>query len=231
VWLLLANVQLLFLAIPPSSHLPSLLVPLIMADTSVLEIARSNHEESERYESALVDLLLSSNPSSHLDQLNKSHKSSILLDRIAQRNSILLDFYNDYTTERKQELSKLNGQDDVEMLDATDSTTSATFQEFYSRLNKLKDYHAKYPSLEPVSSSASNQLSIPTNEDVGLEKKFSGEESNGRYLDLYQHHETFLNLKGVKKISYLNYVDTLEKFNGEGSILGKDTKKGEAYKM
>lgn len=209
-----------------------------MADTSILEVARSNHEESERYESALVDLLLSSNPTktTHSDQLLKSHKASILLDRITERNSFLLDFYNDNTGERKRELNQLgasqnqNGNEDGE--NSASTSSDSVFTEFYQRLNKIKDYHSKYPSLEPVS--FNNNLNLPEIQEIGLERKFSGEESNGRYLDLYLLHEKFLNLKGVKKLSYLSYLDKFDRLKGdeeeEVRILGRETKKGEAYK-
>lgn len=210
-----------------------------MADTSILEVARSNHEESERYESALVDLLLSSNPTktTHSDQLLKSHKASILLDRITERNSFLLDFYNDSTGERKRELNQLGNQNENQNENQDGdgeigNSASSTFTEFYQRLNKIKDYHSKYPSLEPVS--FNNNLNLPEIHEIGLERKFSGEESNGRYLDLYQLHEKFLNLKGVKKLSYLSYLDKFDRLKGdeeeEVRILGRETKKGEAYK-
>ena len=39
---------------------------------------------------------------------------------------------------------------------------------------------------------------------------FSGEEGYGRYLDLYNNHTTYTNLKGMgKRPSYLQYLDLL----------------------
>jgi splicing factor 3A subunit 3 len=41
---------------------------------------------------------------------------------------------------------------------------------------------------------------------------FSGEESNGRFLDLTQLHEEYLNLPGVKRLTYLQYLDNFDAF-------------------
>ena len=51
--------------------------------------------------------------------------------------------------------------------------------------------------------------------DVGtieLEKKFSGEESYGRYLDFNTLHGEYINLKGVKKMDYLQYLNEFDDF-------------------
>jgi splicing factor 3A subunit 3 len=44
-----------------------------------------------------------------------------------------------------------------------------------------------------------------------LDKKFSGEESFGRFLDLHELHDQYLNLKDVKRINYLTYLEQMEK--------------------
>lgn len=59
---------------------------------------------------------------------------------------------------------------------------------------------------------------------------FSGEESAGRFLDLYLQHEQFLNLKGVRRITYLQYLDDFDKVAGESSRISRETKKGEQYR-
>lgn len=38
--------------------------------------------------------------------------------------------------------------------------------------------------------------------------EFSGEENNGRFLDLHAQHEVFVNLKGAKHVEYMDYVQT-----------------------
>lgn len=45
-----------------------------------------------------------------------------------------------------------------------------------------------------------------------LEKLFTGEESYGRYLDLNALHTEYINLKGVKKLDYLQYLNAFDNF-------------------
>lgn len=45
---------------------------------------------------------------------------------------------------------------------------------------------------------------------IAIALLFSGEESYGRYLDLYANHATYCNLKNVgKRPAYLHYIDIL----------------------
>ena len=45
---------------------------------------------------------------------------------------------------------------------------------------------------------------------IAIALLFSGEESYGRYLDLYSSHTTFCNIKNVgKRPTYLQYLDIL----------------------
>lgn len=41
---------------------------------------------------------------------------------------------------------------------------------------------------------------------------FTGEESNGRYFDLTQSHEEYLNLPNAKRITYLQYLSVFDRF-------------------
>jgi splicing factor 3A subunit 3 len=45
-----------------------------------------------------------------------------------------------------------------------------------------------------------------------LETIFSGEEGFGKYLDLHALHEQYLNLKHIRKITYLSYLSTFDSF-------------------
>ena len=45
---------------------------------------------------------------------------------------------------------------------------------------------------------------------IAISLLFSGEEAYGRYLDLYAHHSSYVNLKNInKRLSYLQYLDVL----------------------
>ncbi|KAL1922658.1 uncharacterized protein VTP21DRAFT_10197 [Calcarisporiella thermophila] len=50
-------------------------------------------------------------------------------------------------------------------------------------------------------------------EDDPLERLFSGEEGYGRYLDLHYVFDLYVNLKGVRKLNYLQYLDQFDKFS------------------
>lgn len=124
---------------------------------------------------------------------------------------------------------------------------SSDFSEFYERLKVIKEHHRKYPH-EPVESAESefiynqqkkeeedyegkllmvikvNSIHIIT---VELEKLFSGEESLGRYLDLNTLHAQYINLKGVKKLDYLQYLSEFDDFQ---TCYPKSIKSTEEYK-
>ncbi|PWY97986.1 hypothetical protein BCV70DRAFT_202473 [Testicularia cyperi] len=229
-----------------------------MADTSLFEVARQTHEEAERYQQALVDILVSSssnNATTHKDKLKRAHKASNLLDRIASRYQYLDDFYTDARGERAQELESLATQHPPAAStsitdDAKADDNQIAFGEFYARLGRIREYHEKYPgavpdvfsvdftALESRSGGGGGATSGPAPTDgyvdaAGLDfidRMFSGEETAGRFLDLYVHHEAFLNLRGVKRSSYLQYIDDFDKLSGPSSKIPNDTKRSEAYK-
>lgn len=62
---------------------------------------------------------------------------------------------------------------------------------------------------------------------IELEKLFSGEESTGRYLDLNTLHTMYINLKGVKKLDYLQYLSEFDDFV---TVYPKSIKTTEEYK-
>lgn len=69
--------------------------------------------------------------------------------------------------------------------------------------------------------------SLNSFEYVELEKMFSGEESLGRYLDLNPLHTHYINLKGVKKLDYLQYLNEFDDF---ATNYPKSIKSTEEYK-
>jgi splicing factor 3A subunit 3 len=62
---------------------------------------------------------------------------------------------------------------------------------------------------------------------AALEAKFSGEEGLGRYLDLTQSFQVFLNLKGAKKVSYLTFLEDFGKWE---DLLPIETRRSGEYK-
>ncbi|KAI5119507.1 hypothetical protein M0805_002443 [Coniferiporia weirii] len=173
---------------------------------SIIEVQRQTHEEIERFERALATVL-SKPHSTQRTKLANEHKASQILDRITSRAHTLHNIYQDEAA-RKAEIDAISGYKPDDMT------------EFYSRLSKIKEYHLKYP--DQVVGGFELELAALVDNDVGeadgddyeeedpISLLFSGEESYGRYLDLYVHHTAYINLKNiVKRLSYLQYLDAL----------------------
>lgn len=84
---------------------------------------------------------------------------------------------------------------------------------FYTRLRDLRDVHRSSPALVAVPTEADRDRSLIS--AAYQPTQFSGEEGNGRYLDLLSHYQAYLNVcnsncsgKGVGaiKIEYYEYV-------------------------
>jgi splicing factor 3A subunit 3 len=48
---------------------------------------------------------------------------------------------------------------------------------------------------------------------LAIDKLFSGEEGGGRFLDLHELHTQYINLKDVKRISYLVYLEQVHRLD------------------
>jgi splicing factor 3A subunit 3 len=99
---------------------------------SLIELQRQNHEEIERFQRVLTDLL-AQHPPTHKESISQQHKAAQILDRIQARQLALNRQYEDQQL-RQVELDALSApaqQDDL--------------TQFYARLVKIKDHHRKYP--------------------------------------------------------------------------------------
>lgn len=103
---------------------------------SVIEVQRQTHEEIERFQRALYELL-SKPSSSHESNLQAEHRAAQVLDRIETRMTALNNFYVDEDT-RKAEIDLLSTPAKADDL-----------SEFYSRLVKIQEHHNKYPDSAP----------------------------------------------------------------------------------
>lgn len=92
-------------------------------------------------------------------------------------------------------------------------TTGDQFEEFYKQLEGIRDFHKRYPN-EPVENleRAYKRRQPGEGEVPGMEidNMFTGEEGFGQYLDLTMIHEDYLNLPGVKRLSYVQYLDVFD---------------------
>lgn len=199
-----------------------------MAETSVFEQARMTHEEIEQYEDALVDTLIHP-PNSSSKRLNMHWElvSSELLDKLVGHYRSLSDMYADHDHERAAEWDALGRQDEA-------AGEDGMYAEFYARLGKVQDYYKRYPENAVALQTTATPSILARGEelmsDVGMmDREFSGEEMSGRFLDLYEQYEMYINLKGVERISYLEYLARLDRMCGADAGAPASTKRTEAY--
>ncbi|KAI7907060.1 uncharacterized protein BX663DRAFT_426963 [Cokeromyces recurvatus] len=182
---------------------------------NILEKQRSAHEVIEQLEQAIVDQYME-DAKTHRERLFNEHAVNKFLTRISEKSAYLAELYEDKDGLRQSEMESLSGSSD--------------FNEFYERLKVIKEHHRKYPN-EPVELPEiefTNMVKRKEEEDFEeLEKLFSGEESLGRYLDLNAVHILYINLKGVKKLDYLQFLSEFDDF---ATIYPKSTKSSEDYK-
>lgn len=135
------------------------------------------------------------------ERLNRDHQISGFLNRIQEQSKRLLDIYHDTEGIRTREIRTIS--------------TGDPFDEFYKQLNEIKDFHRRYPN-EPVENleRAYKRKAPGEGESATMEvdNMFTGEEAFGRFLDLTTLHEEYLNLQGVKRVSYLQYLNTFDMF-------------------
>ncbi|KAI8520637.1 PREDICTED: splicing factor 3A subunit 3-like [Branchiostoma belcheri] len=166
---------------------------------TLLEQQRRYHEERERLMDAMVKEMLHK-PGSHREQINSEQRCKQLLDRYMEVCANLKELYEDKDGLRKEEVDALSGPNE--------------FQEFYSRLKAIKDFHRKHP----------NEISVPMSVEFEMVKEarenptdeamvdFTDEEGYGKYLDLHECFEKYINLKGIEKVDYITYLNVFDQF-------------------
>ncbi|QQP40752.1 Splicing factor 3A subunit 3like [Caligus rogercresseyi] len=180
----------------------------------LLEQQRHQHEERERLMDLLVAEVLQGKKASHRESLNSEHRQRRLLDRYASVTQGLVDIYEDEDGGRRDEISALSGE----------------FSEFYGRLKGLKEFHKRHSVVSPMAlefDALKKEISKPGDQQESL-VEFAGEEGYGRYLDLHEPYEAFMNLKGAQKDS-LDYIAYLSVFHKLDSLVPRE-RKGADYK-
>ncbi|KIW86968.1 uncharacterized protein Z519_12433 [Cladophialophora bantiana CBS 173.52] len=186
----------------------------------ILEDQRFLHEDLERLEQAITDRVAEDpkNASQIKDRLTRDHQIDGFLTRIQEQSKRLLDIYKDAEGLRLKEVQSLS--------------TGEPFEEFYKQLEEVKDFHRRYPN-EPVENleRAYKRRRPEEGEYIPSEvdNMFSGEESNGRFLDLTQLHEDYLNIPGIKRLTYLQYLDNFDAFEPPRLPIKRQNKISDQY--
>lgn len=110
--------------------------------------------------------------------------------------------------------------------------TGDPLAEFYKQLADIKSFHQKYPN-EPVENlERAYKKKTPAEGDVvvsEIDNMFTGEEAYGRFLDLTGLHELYLNLPGIKRPLYLQYLDIFDTFTPPVCAIKRPDKMTDRY--
>lgn len=198
----------------------------------LIEDQRFIHEDLERLEQGIADRIaeepknvretaslrrLVANRSQIRDHLKRDHEIAGFLDRIHDQSKRLLDIYNDTEGVRAKETQNI--------------TTGDPFDLFYKELEGIKDFHRRYPN-EPVENLERAYKRRNVGEEAvpsEVDNMFTGEEGFGRFLDLTIPHEAYLNLQGVKRLTYLQYLDNFDAFTPPQLPLKRSNKLSDQY--
>ena len=130
-----------------------------------------------------------------------------LLRKVTEQGKVLQSLYRDEDGARRREIEALQSADE--------------FKEFDKQLRDIKNFHQRYPN-QPVED-LEGTYSLAHIKEEGqsmLESLFTGEEAYGRFVDLTNLHEEYLNLKSIKRITYLSYILVCTDF----TIITKNTR-------
>lgn len=140
------------------------------------------------------------------------------MNRIQDQSNRLLEIYKDVDGLRAKEIQSIS--------------TGEPLEEFYKQLGEIKTFHQKYPN-EPVENleRAYKKRTPAEGETVvsEVDNMFTGEEAYGRFLDLTTIHEQYLNLPGIKRLTYLQYLDHFDTFSQPSKKADKMTDSYFAY--
>lgn len=120
-----------------------------------------------------------------------------LLNAHQSRSAQLGALYADADGARKEELASMTQR-------SAEGSMAPVFTTFYNQLRSVREYHRKFPSA-PSTESAETTL-IAAVLEAAPEVGFTGEEAEGRYVDMHALHEAYLNLKGCERIDYCTYL-------------------------
>uniref|UniRef100_A0A2P2KRP2 Splicing factor 3A subunit 3-like n=1 Tax=Rhizophora mucronata TaxID=61149 RepID=A0A2P2KRP2_RHIMU len=179
--------------------------------STLLEVTRAAHEEVERLE-RLVVKDLQNEPATAKDRLFQSHRVRNMIDTIISTTERLVEIYEDKDNARRDEIAALGGQT---------ATGTNVFSAFYDRLKEIRDYHRRHPVARVViDANANEQYEALLKEEPVIE--FTGEEASGKYLDMHELYNLYINLTFDKKsgqpIEYSTYLDV---FSQPENIPGK----------
>ncbi|KAI3854679.1 hypothetical protein MKX03_005275 [Papaver bracteatum] len=168
--------------------------------STLLEVTRTKHEEVERLERLIVKDL-QNKPSSNCERFFQNHRVRNMIEAINYSTKKLIEIYEDNDNARKDEIAALGGQT---------ATDTDVFRAFDERLKDIRDYYKCHPNYPSYQQEESDQELLKQEPHV----EFSGEEGHGRYLDLHELYNEYINSKFAERneetkepIEYFAYLD------------------------
>ncbi|KAI9501559.1 hypothetical protein BX070DRAFT_228045 [Coemansia spiralis] len=205
---------------------------------SLLEQQRQAYEDIERLEQAIVDLMLQ-DLTKHRYKLIREQKISELLNQVQSRSRLVADIENDASGLRKKdvdEVTKDRFDDFYKKLRLIrsyyrlhpEAIVIPPELEYIKYKNNPEELEDKRKEIEAkVASSAKDgdedaeilaetehsslETFVTAESEEKLETIFSGEERLGRYVDLNEQYELYLNIKDAKHLTYLEYLAVFTK--------------------
>ncbi|KAJ6832668.1 splicing factor SF3a60-like protein [Iris pallida] len=163
--------------------------------STLLEVTRSAHEDVERLE-RLVVRELQREPTSSRDRLFQNHRVRNMIRTVIDTTHKIVDIYEDADNSRRDEIAVLGGQN------AAGGTN--LFSAFYDKLKEIREYHRRHPGSRVVD--VTEEFEELLKEEPHID--FSGEEASGRYLDMHELYNTYINSKFGERIEYTAFLET-----------------------
>ncbi|XP_008791422.1 splicing factor SF3a60 homolog [Phoenix dactylifera] len=160
--------------------------------STLLEVTRAAHEDVERLE-RLVVKELQREPANNRERLFQNHRVRHMIDLIRITSDKLVEIYEDKDNARRDEIAALGA-----------GGPNNCFPAFYDRLKEIRDYHRRHPAARVVD--ANEEFEELLKEEPQIE--FSGEEAFGRYLDVHELYNKYINSKFGEPMEYSVFLET-----------------------
>ncbi|KAJ5146516.1 uncharacterized protein N7515_001080 [Penicillium bovifimosum] len=183
----------------------------------LIEDQRYLHEDLERLEQAVADRV-AEEPRNIRGRLARDHEVAQYLERIESQSKRLLEIYKDADGLREKEIQAIS--------------TGDQFEEFYKQLGEIKEHHKRYPN-EPIENlEQAYTRRHPGEGEVSrsiIDNMFTGEEGFGQYLDLTSFHKDYMNLPGMKRLNYIQYLENFDSFTLPAMPIKRSDKISDRY--
>eukprot|EP00357_Protocruzia_adherens_P006402 CAMPEP_0115018224 /NCGR_PEP_ID=MMETSP0216-20121206/28655_1 /TAXON_ID=223996 /ORGANISM="Protocruzia adherens, Strain Boccale" /LENGTH=490 /DNA_ID=CAMNT_0002389331 /DNA_START=18 /DNA_END=1490 /DNA_ORIENTATION=- len=167
-----------------------------------LEKLRQALEDRENLEKAVSRTFLykQDNPK---ESVFANHMAANLIERVGASSSKAAEYFDDPKGLRQQELA-----------DGTESNREM-WRTFYEKIREIKEYNRKFPQ-ESLPDILDDEWMFEHNKEEVKRPQFSGEEFDGKFVDLHHHFLVYQNLRKLrefKSCKITDYIIYLRKFD------------------